>query len=206
MTDWPFDEKRKLDHLLTRTVPLRDDVFRCRDDDGYNNSFALQWRTFKSNQIDAVSGTDLTARRFHDTGWSPDDLRGKLTLEAGCGAGRFTRLLAEAGADVVAIDYSAAVDVCREMNGHFPNVLFMQCDILEMPLRPESFEYVFCYGVLQHTSNPKTTFLALTHGSARWPPCHRHLSQRWPGRLVEVEISLAMADNAHRSRASIKFS
>ena len=144
-----------------RLVPLRGGVFRFREDSGYNASFALQWNRFKTNQIDAVNGTQLSWRRFAETGWSPSDLAGKLVLEAGCGAGRFTRILAESGARVVAFDYSAAVDAARENNGQFPNVIFLQCDILDMPFRVGAFDYVFCHGVLQHTPDPKAAFMAL---------------------------------------------
>jgi SAM-dependent methyltransferase len=143
-------------------VPYRGGVFRFREDSGYNSSFALQWNRFKTNQIDAVNGTQLSLRRFAETGWAPADLSGKLVLEAGCGAGRFTRILSEAGARLVAFDYSAAVDACRENNGHFPNVAFLQCDIFDMPFRPHGFDYVFCHGVLQHTPDPKGAFMALS--------------------------------------------
>jgi SAM-dependent methyltransferase len=156
-------------------VPVRDGVLRFRDDDGYNGSFALQWNRFKTNQIDGVNGTQLSLRRFAETGWALADLAGKLVLEAGCGAGRFTRILAEAGARLVAFDYSAAIDVCRENNGGFANVAFLQCDIFDMPFRSGAFDYVFCHGVLQHTPDPKAAFMALSRQVA-------------PGGRISVDI------------------
>jgi SAM-dependent methyltransferase len=143
-------------------IQYRGGIFRFREDSGYNGSFALQWNRFKTNQIDAVNGTQLSLRRFAETGWVPRDLSGKRVLEAGCGAGRFTRILAEAGARLVTFDYSAAVDTCRENNQHFPNIAFLQCDIFDMPFRPRIFDYVFCHGVLQHTPDPKGAFMALS--------------------------------------------
>src|SRR6202012_5340897 len=107
----------------------RGGVIRFREDDGYNSSFALQWNRFRTNQIDAVNGTELSMRRFSETGWNIDDLSGRNVLEAGCGAGRFTRIFAETGAQLFSFDYSAAVDACAENNGHFPNVTLLQCDI-----------------------------------------------------------------------------
>jgi SAM-dependent methyltransferase len=148
--------------LRGHAVPCRGGVLRFREDNGYNSSFALQWNRFKTNQIDAVNGTRLSLRRFAETGWAAGDLAGKRVLEAGCGAGRFTRILAEAQARVVAFDYSTAVDACRENNGNFSNVVFLQCDIFDMPFRPAVFDYVFCHGVLQHTPDPKGAFTALT--------------------------------------------
>jgi len=147
--------------LAGRSVPLRDGVLRFREDSGYNASFALQWNRFKTNQIDAVNGTQLSKQRFAETGWHEEDLQGRTVLEAGCGAGRFTRILAETGARLVSFDYSAAVDACQQNNGHFSNLTLMQCDIFEMPFRAGVFDYVFCHGVLQHTPNPKGAFMAL---------------------------------------------
>ena len=144
-----------------RLVPVRNGIVRFREDDGYNSSFALQWNRFKTNQIDAVNGTSLSRRRFSETGWKPEELAGKRVLEAGCGAGRFTRILAEAGARLVSFDYSSAVDASRENNGQLPNVTFLQCNIFEMPFRPGAFDYVFCHGVLQHTPDPAGAFRAL---------------------------------------------
>jgi SAM-dependent methyltransferase len=147
--------------LGDRIVPLRDGIPRFRDDSGYNQTFAMQWGRFRTNQFDDVNGTGLSRKRFAETGWDLDGLRGRKVLEAGCGAGRFTRLLAEAGARLVAFDYSAAVDVSRDNNGAFANVAFAQCDILDMPFRDGAFDDVFCHGVLQHTPDPEAAFHAL---------------------------------------------
>jgi SAM-dependent methyltransferase len=143
-------------------VPVRGGIVRFRDDEGYAQNFAKQWKAFKLSQYDHVNGTTLTRDRFAaGTGWPLSDLDGSLVLEAGCGAGRFTRILAATGADLVSFDYSTAVEVSAEVNKEFPNVVFAQADILAMPFPEGSFDRVFCYGVLQHTPDPKASFDAL---------------------------------------------
>jgi SAM-dependent methyltransferase len=149
-------------YVGTRRVPCRGGVLRFRDDDGYAASFARQWKHFPRNQLDGANGTRLTRDRFlRETGWRPADLAGKLVLEAGSGAGRFTALLAEAGAELVTFDYSSAIDVNRANNGDFANVAFAQADIFDMPFRDGAFDYVFCHGVMQHTPDPAAAFRAL---------------------------------------------
>jgi SAM-dependent methyltransferase len=145
-----------------RMAPIRSEVIRFRDADGYNDSFALQWKRYRDIQLDDVNNTSLTRDRFlRETGWNPGELREATVLEAGSGAGRFTRVLADAGATLVTFDYSSAVDANVENNGRFPNVAFLQCDIFDMPFRDGAFDRVFCHGVLQHTPDPRRAFLCL---------------------------------------------
>ncbi len=136
-------------------------VIRAHEDDDYNDAFALQWRKFKTQQFDHLNNTRMTLFRLKQTGWDIDNLGGKTVLEAGSGAGRFTWLFAEAKADLVTFDFSSAVNANFQNNGHFPNVLFFQADIFDMPFRRDCFDYVFCHGVLQHTPDPEGAFQKL---------------------------------------------
>jgi SAM-dependent methyltransferase len=142
--------------------PIDGGVVRFRREDGYNSSFAKQWKAFQITQYDDYNKTTLTrARYLKETGWPDSGLEGELILEAGCGAGRFTRLLAATDARVLSFDYSTAVEVSREQNGQFGNVAFAQADILAMPFAENSFDRVFCHGVIQHTPDPAAAFRAL---------------------------------------------
>ncbi|GAB1413102.1 MAG: hypothetical protein AMXMBFR31_01630 [Candidatus Desulfobacillus denitrificans] len=142
--------------------PIDGGIVRFRSSDGYNATFAKQWKAFQLTQYDEYNKTALTRNRFlKETGWPASGLDGQLILEAGCGAGRFTRLLAGTGAKVLSFDYSSAVEVSREQNGSFPNVAFAQADILAMPFADGSFDRVFCHGVIQHTPDPAAAFQAL---------------------------------------------
>ncbi|MCF8150181.1 MAG: class I SAM-dependent methyltransferase [Sulfuritalea sp.] len=140
---------------------VRDGIVRFRDDDGYASSFALQWGRFQLEQYDSTNGTQLYGRRFaRETGWPDHGLEGELILEAGCGAGAFSLHLLRTGANLVSFDYSSAVEVAA---AHNPDgrAVFCQADILAMPFRDGAFDRVFCHGVLQHTPDPKASFMAL---------------------------------------------
>jgi len=142
--------------------PIECGIVRFRRDDGYNTSFAKQWKAFQLTQYDDHNNTSITrARYLKETGWPDFGLEGELILEAGCGAGRFTRLLATTGASLLSFDYSSAVEVSREQNGYFGNVAFAQADILAMPFIDNCFDRVFCHGVIQHTPDPAAAFRAL---------------------------------------------
>jgi SAM-dependent methyltransferase len=97
------------------------------------------------------------------TNWSPNDIKGQWVLDAGCGAGRFAEVALKAGANVVALDYSSAVDACYANLKHYPNLYMVQGDIFALPFVQGVFPLVYSLGVLQHTPNVAKAFVALTH-------------------------------------------
>jgi SAM-dependent methyltransferase len=141
----PFDAAKRL-------VEIKNGVPRFVSSDNYADNFGLQWNTFRSTQLDSHSGLNLSAKRlWENTRWRPDQVAGKTVLEVGSGAGRFTEILLAAGATVVSIDYSSAVESNFANNAKRGDVLVAQADLYELPFADESFDFVLCYGVLQHT-------------------------------------------------------
>lgn len=139
-------------------IPIQNYIPRfCSDD--YCRSFGIQWNRFRNVQLDSNSGFKHSYYRLvNNTKWNLEDLSGKSVLECGSGPGRFTELFLSAGADVVAVDMSIAIDANLENNGNSKNLVLLQSDITEMPFFYGKFDYVFCYGVLQHTPDPEETF------------------------------------------------
>jgi SAM-dependent methyltransferase len=193
----------------TRRVPIRNFIPRFIEDDSYNTSFGLEWNWFRRTQIDRFNGTTISAKRFYaGTGWTPEELRGERILEVGCGAGRFTQIMLDAGAEVWAFDYSAAVDACLANNGPHPRLCIVQADIYSLPFPKGYFDKVFCFGVLQYTPDVKGAFMSLVpflrtggklaidvYRKERWPtrwtsrhlwrPITRRIPHKWLFRIVE---------------------
>lgn len=88
-------------------------------------------------------------------------MAGRRVLDVGCGAGRFAEFALGAGAIVVALDYSGAVDACYENLRHHPNLHVLQADIDALPFAPATFDFVYSLGVLQHTPDVANAFAAL---------------------------------------------
>ncbi len=76
-------------------------------------------------------------------------------LDGGCGCGRFAEVAAELGANVIALDYSRAVDAAARNLARFPNVHYVQGDLLNPPIRAGSLDFAYSIGVLQHTPDPQ---------------------------------------------------
>lgn len=131
------------------------------DRSNYTDDFGFQWNKHYRTQYDSYSGLNISRHRFFDETQWPEDMRGQLLLEAGSGSGRFTEHACSTGAMVVSFDYSNAVEANYRNNGARDNLLIVQASIYAMPFRQTSFDKVVCIGVLQHTPDPKKSFLCL---------------------------------------------
>jgi SAM-dependent methyltransferase len=138
------------------------DIPRFVSSDFYVDSFSFEWNVHKHTQLDSYrqdnSSTDVFQQK---TGLTPEQVRGKLVLDAGVGAGRFTDTLTRWGAKVVGIDLSYAVEAAHENFGHRPNALICQADIGKLPFRPGTFDFIISIGVLHHTPDTRKYFECL---------------------------------------------
>lgn len=152
--------RRKNDSM--RVVDIIGGIARFVGPNNYADNFGLQWNTFRTTQLDSHTGRPITFNRFwNNTKWKPRDIYGKKILEVGSGAGRFTEILLEAGASVISFDYSRAVEANYLSNRDKGDVFIFQGDVYDMPVDDASFDYILCYGVLQHLPHPDTAFRAL---------------------------------------------
>ncbi|MBN6053699.1 methyltransferase domain-containing protein, partial [Nonomuraea sp. RK-328] len=144
------------------TYPIDRGIPRFVPADNYADGFGYQWNRHWLTQLDSCNGTTISRDRvMRASGWTADKLRGKSLLECGSGAGRFTEVLCEMGAVVTSCDLSSAVHANAASNGRFPNLRLLQASIYELPLPEESFDFLFCFGVIQHTPDVERTFKTL---------------------------------------------
>lgn len=86
-------------------------------------------------------------------------LKGNLVLEAGCGVGAQTKIIASKNPDTnfISIDISNdSLKEAKQMTKSFGilNVNFMQADIYNLPFDDESFDNVIVCFVIEHLKNP----------------------------------------------------
>jgi ubiquinone/menaquinone biosynthesis C-methylase UbiE len=99
-------------------------------------------------------GLSARLRRFAQI-WheSRGDAQGRHWLDAGCGAGTYTRFLAGAGLDITAVDYSFLTTVKARQRG--PSLVqWATADVTQLPFRDACFDGVLCFGVMQALSTP----------------------------------------------------
>jgi ubiquinone/menaquinone biosynthesis C-methylase UbiE len=126
--------------------------------DGYAANFGFEWNLHNKTQLDTATRDESEATFIEKTGFTPQDLAGKLVLDVGCGMGRFSDVVSRWGATVVGIDLTSAVDAAYENIGRRENVDLAQADILALPFRDQTFDFIFSIGVLHHTPNTRAAF------------------------------------------------
>ncbi len=119
-------------------------------------SFGLQWNRYE------VAHDDEDRATFQaKTGISLAELKGLRVLDAGCGGGRYCKVAAEAGAEVIGADHTSAVEKASKLCGHLPGLKLVQADLKHLPFERASFDFVFSIGVMHHDSDTKSVFDAV---------------------------------------------
>jgi SAM-dependent methyltransferase/uncharacterized protein YbaR (Trm112 family) len=120
-------------------------------------SFGYEWQAFSEMLPDYESNFRWYFERF-----PLEAFEGALVLDAGCGTGRHTFYMARSGArEVVAMDFSQAIEVAAYNNRENPNTHFVQADIYHPPFPPRTFDFLYSLGVLHHLPEPERGFRTL---------------------------------------------
>jgi SAM-dependent methyltransferase len=144
------------------TYPVVHGIPRFVASDQYVRSFSYEWSTHPRTQLDAFRGDSSSEAEFvAKTGFNADALVGRLVLDAGIGAGRYTDIASRWGADVVGIDLSYAVEAAHASFRDRTNIWIAQADINDLPFKAASFDIIFSIGVLHHTPDTKRYFMKL---------------------------------------------
>lgn len=118
--------------------------------------FGFEHKLFKNAKALSLS-KDRVKDLLTDTQLNKEYFKNKIVLDAGCGSGRWSYALLKLGAKVIGVDISrGGVEVTNENLGKFKNFAVIQADIMDLPFKNNSFDFIFSWGVLHHT--PKTFF------------------------------------------------
>jgi len=167
---------------------------------GESEAFEAQWRRrfirYAADHEDDAgiagwSATGLAARvRFFARYWCPAAARGPW-LDVGCGAGTYTRWLAERGESVVGVDYSLPSLEKAKRKGP-REARWLVADAQALPFGAGSAGGVLCLGVTQALSDTGTLVAelerVLAEGGTLWLDglngwCLPHLAERLRARL-----------------------
>lgn len=140
---------------------LTDGYLDAGDEDGVEDSttartfasFGFEWTSFDDVRLEDEK---LARVYFRDVDLTA--LAGLVGLDAGCGKGRFTRVLAQHMGAVIALDGSDAVRSAVRNLHEFGNAFVVKADLRDAPVTAKSFDFVTCLGVLHHLEDPHAGF------------------------------------------------
>jgi len=158
-----LDEQRELFICTDGCVyPIVEDIPRFVSSSNYTKAFGAQWKSYQKTQLDSYTGKPISRDRLKRlVGGDLGILQDQCVLEAGCGAGRFTEILLQWGANVLAADLSEAVEANYDNCYQYKAYSVIQADVSQLPVAPHQFDIVICIGVIQHTPNSEKTIEAL---------------------------------------------
>ena len=82
----------------------------------------------------------------------------KTILDLGCGMGSDMPRFAKTNTMVVGVDIADSLEVASERFKGQTNVELIQADIYNLPFKNDSFDLIYCLGVLHHLPNIKQAF------------------------------------------------
>lgn len=145
----------------------KNSVIKFVKDENYTQTFGTQWNKFRKTQIDLFSKSNESKLRFFsETGFDIKELSKGITLDAGCGAGRFMDIALKHGAKVIGIDFSSSVYAAyknlKALKHNKKNYILIQASIYNIPIKKKVIERVYSIGVLQHMPMQKEAVRSLS--------------------------------------------
>ncbi|MGH7491092.1 MAG: methyltransferase domain-containing protein [bacterium] len=136
----------------------------CLRENAVQTSFSREWDEFKyEDQTIWLWSADQRLDTFcEEIGIpSPEELQGKLMIDAGCGSGVLSiNLATKYLVEIIAFDMSDVV--ARAFQANRSNLChFVQASVFTPPLAGNIADLTYSHGVLHHTSDPRRAFDAL---------------------------------------------
>ena len=87
-------------------------------------------------------------------------IKDKIALDAGCGEGYGTHLLAQSAKKVVGVDYAKRVIKRAAKRYRKPNLTYRVMDLTNLQYEDSSFDIICCFQVIEHLEHPERFLLA----------------------------------------------
>lgn len=164
----PEEFSRQYHEHLLRDAPNLASLSTERSADTF--SFSYQWSKYQQSELTWELYLDERIDIFYSYfSLTSDQIDGYCLLDAGCGNGTLSARLAAEGFEVFALDYSDSVYRAYQYQLFNPQVTdqvfdrlhYLQGDVLHPPFEANQFDLVYADGVLHHTQDTRSSFIAL---------------------------------------------
>jgi 2-polyprenyl-3-methyl-5-hydroxy-6-metoxy-1,4-benzoquinol methylase len=155
------DKTHRKDSDQLREIQSGNETWWTQNTMSYDWEDRIAHEKFSAPWFDEVDRRFVDAARLFATDVNPFDrlipfssLRGRRVLEIGCGMGFHAELLARAGAVLTTVDLSpTSVETTqRRLDLRGLQAEVVQCDAETLPFADDSFDFVWSWGVIHHSS------------------------------------------------------
>jgi len=145
-----------------KNYPVVEGIPRFVVSDDYVGNFSFEWDIHRKTQIDNNHRKTSEEAFYIRFGQPKEFFKGKRILDVGVGAGRYADVALRAEAKVWGIDLSFSVTTAKENLAKYgENIQLAQADLFNPPFAPDTFDVIYCFGVLHHTPDPEKGFESL---------------------------------------------
>ena len=143
---------------LFKSYPMQWDSRQAADDvqTMTGKVYGKLWKKFTLEQL-TESACNIVKERFEKNAFDYATLKGKKTIDVGCGSGRFSIALRMLGCEpVVGVDYGDdGLQIAKNSSQALGlnDIRFRKENILGLRFEDESFDFSFCNGVLHHSKD-----------------------------------------------------
>jgi SAM-dependent methyltransferase/uncharacterized protein YbaR (Trm112 family) len=125
-------------------------------------TFSLEWKMFKFGERNWGQDIEFRKRLFlMGMGVTPDELKGKVIFDAGCGSGLLSMEMASSfGMEVIALDLAEGIEQAYRKNKN-AFLYFIQGSVLTPPIKDRVCNFIYCAGVLIALPDTKEGFRSL---------------------------------------------
>jgi ubiquinone/menaquinone biosynthesis C-methylase UbiE/uncharacterized protein YbaR (Trm112 family) len=136
-----------------------------RNNEQVKSRFEFQWKIWgKSDKIYGMTKDEYKYHLFHRMPGKPikdEEFKGKIFFEGGCGHGMVSQMLSPLCREYIGLDIGSGIECARWRSKSLPNVHLIQGDLLNIPIKDDSIDFVFSNGVIHHTPNTYKAFCNL---------------------------------------------
>ncbi len=153
LSEWFPDFKKKANVISKK---FQDNIATSIDrNHKIQETFGFEWGLLKKNKNTKIWNLNVSEYKTQllTELKLPTHFKCKYALDAGCGHGRSAGNMTVFSENVFGVEVSRAVEFAYGENNK-KNCHFLQADIHFLPFPPETFDLVYCSGVLHH--NPST--------------------------------------------------
>ena len=162
-------------------------------------SFGEEWQAFNFIGSEHLEEFD----RYFDL-VKMSDLNDKVVCDLGCGMGRWASVLMNKASPkaLICVDFSDAIYECKNNLKDHNNVIFIKADILKHPFDNNFCDFMYCLGVLHHTTTPALKAVRALRSSS--PQLLVYLYYSLDNRSVGYRSLFAFVNVVRKTLCSIK--